>query len=76
MFREELNGWIYISKLVNKGKSKTGVNLYNRMFETKLICLDIGTKEKNFYPYTALPSEVCQRLRELYEFYSNNKKAA
>lgn len=72
LFQEELRGWVYIGRIINKGKDKHTINLYNRLFETKPTYLDLGVNEKNFYPHRTLPTEVCQRLTELYEFYKNN----
>lgn len=72
LFIEDLNGWIYVGSIVHKGKSISAINLYNKFFEAKPIHLDIGTDEKNFYPHYALPTQVAQRLTEIYEFYKKN----
>ncbi|MGB9708145.1 MAG: hypothetical protein ACPLXC_02350 [Candidatus Pacearchaeota archaeon] len=74
LFREDLNGWIYVGKLINKGKNSNAFNFYNKSFEMKPIHLDLGVNEKNFYPHCTLPKEVGQRLTELYEFYRNRDK--
>ncbi|MCL6500422.1 MAG: hypothetical protein K6T16_00075 [Candidatus Pacearchaeota archaeon] len=82
LFREDLTGWIYVGRMVSKphkNRDKGGngaVALYNKLFEIKPTHLDIGIGEKNFYPHRILPTEVNQRLGELYTLCKNRKKVA
>lgn len=46
--------------------------LYNRFFEIKPVHINLGVNEKNFYPHYTLPTEVAQRLTEVYEFCKKN----
>lgn len=73
LFREELSGWVYVGSIVKKGKNNSSIRLYNKFFEAKPANLDLGVDEKNFYPHRTLPTEVGQRLIELYEFYKSHR---